>query len=63
MDDALKAAILNAKVAAVQAEIAGMVEENEERRSNGYASAYDAAAFNERRDEIAALVAALEAGK
>lgn len=60
MDDTLKAAILNAKVAAVQAEITGMVEENEERRSNGYASAYNTQAFNERRNEILALVTEME---
>lgn len=44
--DALKAARLNAASVAATAEIEGMKAANEDRRQNGYAMAYDAAAFD-----------------
>jgi len=41
----LRAAILNARAASLNAEIAGMVSENELRRSTGQTLAYDEKAF------------------
>ena len=41
----LKAAILNARAARLNAEVAGMVAENQQRLANGLSIAYDNAAF------------------
>jgi hypothetical protein len=45
MDDNLKAAVLMARAASLQAEVAGMIAANIEQESQGYALAYDEKAF------------------
>lgn len=44
--DMLKAARINAAITATNAELEGMKAANEDRRQNGHAMAYDAAAFD-----------------